>query len=136
VPVKTLPVLRSKNVGCFNPNLGIIWTNPNVGLNIKKKITVESESWNWVKILTQHLGLSIFYPNLGWNNQALFRVYETFLKRKKHFNQRILKKYISWFQQKYEAELICFKINVTWLDLLKLYIVSILLPQIKNLFSF
>jgi len=37
VPVKTLPVLRSKNVGCFNPNLGIIWTNPNVGLNIKKK---------------------------------------------------------------------------------------------------
>jgi len=28
-----------------------------------------------VKVLTQHLGLSIFYPNLGSNNPALFRVY-------------------------------------------------------------
>jgi len=26
------------------------------------------------KFLTQHLGLSIFYPNLGSNNPALFRV--------------------------------------------------------------
>jgi len=24
--------------------------------------------------LTQHLGLSIFDPNLGWNNPAFFRV--------------------------------------------------------------
>jgi len=24
--------------------------------------------------LTQHLGLSIFDPNLGWNNPVLFRV--------------------------------------------------------------
>jgi len=23
-----------------------------------------------IKFLTQHLGLSIFYPNLGWNNPA------------------------------------------------------------------
>jgi len=29
-----------------------------------------------------------------------------FFKKKKHSNQRILKKYISWFPQKYEAELL------------------------------
>jgi len=33
-------------VGCFNPIMGQIWTNPNVGLKIKFK----------------------FDPQLGWNN--------------------------------------------------------------------
>jgi len=28
-----------------------------------------------ITFLTQHLDLSIFYPNLGSNNPALFRVY-------------------------------------------------------------
>jgi len=38
-------------LGCFNQNLGQIWTNPNAGLNVIKKITVESESCGWVNIL-------------------------------------------------------------------------------------
>jgi len=34
-------------LGCFNPNLGQIWTNLNVGLKLKlKKCTVESESFH------------------------------------------------------------------------------------------
>jgi len=44
-------------LGCFNPNLGQIWTNPNAGL----KITVESESWSWVYILND-----IFNPTFGF----------------------------------------------------------------------
>jgi len=33
----------AKMLGCFNPNLGQIWTNPNVGLQnaIKKKLQLE-----------------------------------------------------------------------------------------------
>jgi len=32
-------------LGCFNPTLGQIWTNPNVGLKMQfKKCTVEGES--------------------------------------------------------------------------------------------
>jgi len=31
------------------------------------------------KRLNQHLGLSTFYPNLGSNNPALFRVYYLFI---------------------------------------------------------
>jgi len=27
-----------------------------------------------ITFLTQHLGMSIFDPNFGWNNPALFRV--------------------------------------------------------------
>jgi len=38
-------------------------TNPNVGLNFE------------ITFLNQHLDLSIFYPNLGSNIPALFRVY-------------------------------------------------------------
>jgi len=40
----------------------------------KKNFTVESESWVKIEItfLTQHVGLSIFFPNLGSNNPALF----------------------------------------------------------------
>jgi len=30
--------------------------------------------FNCIAFLTQHLGLSIFDPNLGWNNSAFFRV--------------------------------------------------------------
>jgi len=66
-------------LGCFKQNLGQIWTNPNVGLKMQlKQCTVESESLRNFEItfLTQHLGLSIFYPNLGSNNPALFRVYK------------------------------------------------------------
>jgi len=40
-------------LGCLNPILGQIWTNPNVGL---KKQLINS---------TQDLGLSIFDPKLG-----------------------------------------------------------------------
>jgi len=42
-----------KMLGCFNPTLGQIWTNPN--------------SWfkNVIKNVTQWLGLSIFDPKLG-----------------------------------------------------------------------
>jgi len=49
-----------KMLGCFNPTLGQIWTNPNVGLKMS------------LKNLTQWLGLSIFDPKLGWNNPAFF----------------------------------------------------------------
>jgi len=40
-------------LGCFNPSLGQIWTNSAIGLNV------------YITFLTQHLGLSIFDPNLG-----------------------------------------------------------------------
>jgi len=42
-----------KMLGCFNPTLDLIWTNPNVGLK------------NELKNVTQWLGLSIFDPKLG-----------------------------------------------------------------------
>jgi len=36
---------KVKMLGCFNPNLGQIWTNPNVGIKMQlKNFTVESES--------------------------------------------------------------------------------------------
>jgi len=56
-------------LGCLNPYLGKIWTNPNFGLkmqlqNVQLKIKVEV----WLKLeitfLAQHLGLLMFYPNL------------------------------------------------------------------------
>jgi len=57
-------------LGCFNPNLGKIWTNPNVGLKmslkkIQLKVKVEVGLTLKMTFLTQHLGLSIFDPNLG-----------------------------------------------------------------------
>jgi len=72
--------IHSKNPELFQPNLGSNMDKPKCWVkNAIQKCTVESESWSWVKILndilTQHLGLSIFYPNLGSNNPALFRVY-------------------------------------------------------------
>jgi len=54
-------------LGRFNPSLGQLWTNPNVGLKMQLKVEVT--------FLTQHLGLSIFDPNLGSNKPALFRVF-------------------------------------------------------------
>jgi len=56
--------------------LGQIWTNPNVGLKnvMKKKVKVEVGLKFEITFLTQNLGLSIFDPNLGSNNPALFRV--------------------------------------------------------------
>jgi len=42
-----------KMLGCFNPTLGQIWTNPNIGLKMS------------LKNVTQWLGLSIFDPKLG-----------------------------------------------------------------------
>jgi len=41
---------------------------------LQLKVKVEVGEKKIIKILTQHLGLSIFDPNLGSNNQALFRV--------------------------------------------------------------
>jgi len=54
----------------FNPNLGQIWTNPNVGLkmqlkNLQLKVKVEVGLKFEITFLTQHLGLPIFDPNLG-----------------------------------------------------------------------
>jgi len=45
-------------LGCFNPNLGQIWTNNKCWVkNAIKKFTVESESWSWIEI-----GKDIFNP--------------------------------------------------------------------------
>jgi len=36
-----LVITSKKMLGCFNPNLGQIWTNPNVGLKM------QNNSWKW-----------------------------------------------------------------------------------------
>jgi len=42
-------------LGCFNQNLGQIWTNPNVALKMQlKKCSVESESSNLGSNLKWH----------------------------------------------------------------------------------
>jgi len=56
-------------LGCFNPNLGHIWTNPNVGLkkqlkHLQLRVKVEVGLKFEITFLTQHLGLSIFDQNL------------------------------------------------------------------------
>jgi len=48
-------------------------------VNVLLKGKVEVELKFEITFLTQHLGLSIFYPNLGPNNPALFRVQVTLL---------------------------------------------------------
>jgi len=49
-------------LGCFTPNLGQIWTNPNVGLKMQlKKLQLKSESLSWVKMLNY-----IFNPTFGF----------------------------------------------------------------------
>jgi len=63
-------------LGCFNPNFDQIWTNPNVGLKMQLiKLLLKVGLKFEMTFLTQYLGLSIFDPNLGSNNPALFRVY-------------------------------------------------------------
>jgi len=53
-------------LGCFNPNLRQIWTNPNL---IKKNVQLNVKAEVGLKylntVLTQHFSLSIFDPNLG-----------------------------------------------------------------------
>jgi len=54
----------------ISKNLGQIWTNPSVGLklqlkNVQLNVKVEVGLKFKKKFLTQHLGLSIFDPNLG-----------------------------------------------------------------------
>jgi len=50
-------------LGCFNPDLGQIWTNPNVGLKMKLKkmkqlkVKVEVGLKYEMTFLTQHLSL-------------------------------------------------------------------------------
>jgi len=55
-------------LGCFNPNLGQIWTNPNVSVknSIKKyrlqlKVKVEVGLQFEITFLTQHLGLPMIW---------------------------------------------------------------------------
>jgi len=55
-----------KKVGCLNPNLGQIWTNPNMGLQILTQLQLLLSTVNF---LIAFLGLSIFDPTL-----AFFRV--------------------------------------------------------------
>jgi len=43
-----IKIFIEKMLGCFNPYLGQIWTNPNL------QFTVESESWCWVNIFKLH----------------------------------------------------------------------------------
>jgi len=67
-------------LGCSNPNLGQIWTNPNVGLkmqfkNVQLKVNVEVGFKFEIAFLTQHLGLSIFYPNVGFKQPNIDYVY-------------------------------------------------------------
>jgi len=68
------------NAGLFEPKFRSNLDKPkcwvkNVISNFNPTFTFNCTSFNL--ILTQHLGLSIFDPNLGWNNPAFFRVYTT-----------------------------------------------------------
>jgi len=66
---------------------------------IKKKMSFENESWSWVQILNDifnptYLGLSIFDPNLSWNNPASFRVYWHQIKNIHDYSRVILDQYL------------------------------------------
>jgi len=50
---------------------------------VKNKIKFKKNAQLKVKVLTQHLGLSIFDPNLDQNNPALFRVYYNISEKKR-----------------------------------------------------
>jgi len=55
----------------------------NEQLKVKVEVGLKFE----ITFLTQHLSLSIFYPNLGSNNPALFRVLPLFyVKCNAYFN--------------------------------------------------
>jgi len=86
--------LHSKQcwVGCFNPNLGKIWTNPNVGFKMSFQILTQLQLslLNYIyffiiAFLTQHLGLSIFDPNLGWNKPAFLECINILMQWKYYF---------------------------------------------------
>jgi len=69
---KLLHTLK-KNVGLFQPKFGSNMDKPKCWVkNAIKNVQVKVEVG--LKFENQHLGLSIFYPNLGSNNPALFRV--------------------------------------------------------------
>ncbi len=51
-------------LGCFNPTLGQIWTNPAVGLNI------------YITFFKPKVGLVHIWLKVGLNNLAFFRVYK------------------------------------------------------------
>jgi len=51
------------------PSVGLKMQLKNVHLKVKVEVGLKCE----IRFLTQHLGLSIFDPNLGSNNPALFR---------------------------------------------------------------
>jgi len=57
-----------------------------------------------LKFETQHLGLSIFYPYLGSNNPALFRVYEDVYEKRVLCSSRLF-----LFDQKYSKG--CYIVN-------------------------
>jgi len=57
---------------CFYPNLGKIWTNMSFKMFTQLQLSLLTVYF-LITFLTQHLGLSIFDPNLTWNN-PFFRV--------------------------------------------------------------
>jgi len=65
-------------LGCFNPNLGQIWTNPNVGL--KMFLTELTQLYIFSLIfLTQHLGLSIFiWPKFRFKQPSILLYFADF----------------------------------------------------------
>jgi len=69
-------------LGCFNPILGQIWTNSNIGLKIE------------FKNVTQLLG----FPTIELKQPNIFRVHAVL-----SIHQRILKKKFHKFSQKYTA---------------------------------
>jgi len=53
-------------LGCFNPNLGQIWTNPNVGLKmLLKKLQLKVKVEVNCKFSNLHI-LKIFNPTFGF----------------------------------------------------------------------
>jgi len=53
-----------KMLGCFNPTLGQIWTNPNVGLK------------NVIKTFNPMAGFVHIWPKVGLKQPSILRVYE------------------------------------------------------------
>jgi len=47
-------------LGCFDPTLGQIWTNPAVGLNFN------------ITFLTQHFGFVHIWPKIGLKQPSIF----------------------------------------------------------------
>ncbi len=51
---------KFKILGCFNPTLGQIWTNPAVELNV------------YIQFLTQKVGLVHIWPKVGLKQPSIF----------------------------------------------------------------